>query len=183
MTTYGYARVSRKGQDTSPQVEDLTKMGADTIVEEVGSGGDNDRPAWNDLLARLTAGDALIVTKLDRASRSASYLMALQDSLHERGVTLVYENTRHHPTNRADRMNYGIRALFAEDERFAIRERTTRTLTYMRDKGVKMGRKEVLTPRQKVAIRQKHKQGRTISELARTYDCSRTTIRKTLEAA
>lgn len=183
MTTYGYARVSRKGQDTSPQVEDLKKMGADTILEEIGSGGDDNRPQWNDLLDRLAAGDALVLTKLDRASRNAGYLMRLQDALHERGVTLVYENTRHNPNNRADRMNYGIRALFAEDERFAIKERTTRTLTYMRDKGVKVGRKEVLTPRQKVAIRQKHKEGRSISELARTYDCSRTTIRNTLDAA
>jgi predicted site-specific integrase-resolvase len=63
----GYARVSRaEGQDLAPQVGALEAAGCRRIHEERASGGRWDRPELAHLLGRLTAGDVLVVWKLDR---------------------------------------------------------------------------------------------------------------------
>lgn len=181
MTTYGYARVSTKKQSTDTQEEYLRKAGAEEVRSETASGADLTRPVWSALMEELEEGDELIVVNLDRIARDAAYLLDFQrDILDARGVTLIYDNRRHNPRNRSDRMTYGIKALFAEDERLGTKERTTRTLTYMRESGE--GRKLLVTDAvaKKVRAAQARDPQRTITSLAKEFELSRTTIRKIL---
>lgn len=71
--TYYYARVSSDGQNLASQLKTFHEMGAtdrDIITDKI-SGKDTDRPGYQALKGQLLRrGDTLIVTKLDRLSRT-----------------------------------------------------------------------------------------------------------------
>jgi len=66
----GYARVSTQDQDTQAQISALKAAGCAPIFQEQASGGRWDRPELHRLLGHLRQGDAVVVWKLDRLSRS-----------------------------------------------------------------------------------------------------------------
>ena len=73
---YGYARVStatqgRDGNSLEDQVSALTAYGCQEIIQEAYTGKTMERPAFQALLKRLSTGDTLVVTKLDRFARSS----------------------------------------------------------------------------------------------------------------
>ena len=72
---YGYARVSTDGQSVEAQVAALRAAGADHVFREVASGAKTDRAQLRQALARLAAGDVLMVTRLDRLARSTRDLL------------------------------------------------------------------------------------------------------------
>ena len=65
-----YVRVSTDGQSVEAQVAVLRAAGADHVFREVASGAKTDRTQLRQALARLAAGDVLLVTRLDRLARS-----------------------------------------------------------------------------------------------------------------
>ena len=67
---YGYIRVSTREQNEARQVDAMKKFGVDQMVMDKQSGKDFDRPAYQALLARLTAGDVLVVKSIDRLGRN-----------------------------------------------------------------------------------------------------------------
>jgi DNA invertase Pin-like site-specific DNA recombinase len=78
----GYARVSKTGdQDTAAQVGALKAAGCTRIYEERASGGRWDRPELHRLLDHLRPGDALVVWKLDRLSRSLKDLLHILEKI------------------------------------------------------------------------------------------------------
>src|SRR5277367_678190 len=72
---YGYARVSTDGQSVDAQVRQLTKAGCKKVFREVASGAKTDRSQLRRALDHLTAGDVLMVTRLDRLARSTRDLL------------------------------------------------------------------------------------------------------------
>jgi DNA invertase Pin-like site-specific DNA recombinase len=72
MTVYGYARVSTDGQTLDAQLSALKAAGAERIFIEKQSGAKTDRAALAKALASLSAGDVLLVTRLDRLLGPAS---------------------------------------------------------------------------------------------------------------
>ncbi|MUO87744.1 recombinase family protein, partial [Agrobacterium vitis] len=66
----GYALVSTDEQATEAQEIDLRSAGCDMIVQEHGSGASRARPALSKLLREISAGDTLVVVRLDRLARS-----------------------------------------------------------------------------------------------------------------
>jgi DNA invertase Pin-like site-specific DNA recombinase len=68
---YGYARVSTDGQSVAAQVAALTAAGAVKVYRAVASGAETDRAQLHQVLARLAAGDVLLVTRLDRIARTS----------------------------------------------------------------------------------------------------------------
>jgi hypothetical protein len=71
---HGYARVSTDGQSVKAQVAALTAAGAVTVYREVASGAQTDRAELRQVLARLAAGDVLMVTRLYRQKSPQSTL-------------------------------------------------------------------------------------------------------------
>ena len=66
----GYARVSTDGQTLDVQQSALINAGCERVFSEKQSGaGVADRAQLAKAIAALTAGDCLIVTKLDRLAR------------------------------------------------------------------------------------------------------------------
>lgn len=82
----GYARVSTDDQVHDAQMDELRAVGCEQIFQEQGSGASRARPVLTRLLGDLTAGDVLVVVRLDRLARSVSHLLQVIEDLEERGV-------------------------------------------------------------------------------------------------
>lgn len=121
---YGYARVSTVGQDLEVQIQQLKDNGAAEINSEKFTGTKKDRPQFTKLLARLKAGDTLIVTKLDRFARSTVDAITTVKELFERGVKIHVLNIGVIEDTVTGRLILAIFSAFAEFERDMIVERT-----------------------------------------------------------
>jgi DNA invertase Pin-like site-specific DNA recombinase len=79
--SFGCARVSANEQDTVAQVSALKSAGCEKIFREKASGGRWDRPELIRLLDQLRKGDILIVSRLDRLSRSLRDLLMIMERI------------------------------------------------------------------------------------------------------
>ena len=85
----GYARVSTREQHLSGQIDQLRAAGCTKIFADQGSGKDiRKRTNLGRLLEYVRAGDVVVVTQLDRLSRSLMDLLSLVDRLGKQGVAL-----------------------------------------------------------------------------------------------
>lgn len=108
--------------------------------EEIESGARNDRPELAAAIQLAKARKAtLLISKLDRISRNASFLMQLQDS----GVEFVATDM---PS--ADRFTVSILACVAQRERELISQRTKAGLAIAKARGVALGNPKVLKARE-----------------------------------
>lgn len=82
----GYARVSSDDRVHDAQMDELRAAGCERIFQEHGSGTSRARPVLTRLLGELTAGDVLVVVRLDRLARSVSHLLQVIEDLKGRGV-------------------------------------------------------------------------------------------------
>ncbi|MGQ3213522.1 MAG: recombinase family protein [Shinella sp.] len=82
----GYARVSTGDQFKDTQVDELRAAGCHRIQQEHGASASSARPVLAKLIKELTAGDVLVVVRLDRLARSVSHLLDVIENLEERGV-------------------------------------------------------------------------------------------------
>jgi DNA invertase Pin-like site-specific DNA recombinase len=86
---YGYARCSSAQQDTSIQIDALTKAGCEIIREEKVSGTSlQGRTELQTLLEFLREGDELVVTRIDRLARSIFDLQVIVKALEDKRVSL-----------------------------------------------------------------------------------------------
>ncbi len=126
---YGYARVStltqeKNGNSLEEQVSALTSYGCQEIVQEAYSGKTMERPAFTALLAKLTAQDTLVVTKLDRFARTAIEGVQTVRSLFDRGVRVHILNMGLVENTLTGNLILTVMLAFAEYERGTIIERT-----------------------------------------------------------
>jgi DNA invertase Pin-like site-specific DNA recombinase len=70
-TTYGYARVSTRDQNLDRQLDAIREFDVTgrQIYRDKASGKDFDQPAWKRLMARLKAGNLLVVKSINRLGR------------------------------------------------------------------------------------------------------------------
>ena len=97
MAIYGYARVSSYGQllygsSLDEQEAELKKYGCDIIIKEQHSAKTMDRPQFQKLIKALKEGDVLVVTKLDRFSRSLIYGSKIIKDLFDRKIKIIILN-------------------------------------------------------------------------------------------
>lgn len=157
----GYVRVSTErqadhGVSLDAQRERIATYCAAQGIELVGiesdegiSGKTLDRPGIKRALARLRAGEAdtLVVTKLDRLSRSVRDILALVDEVFaerrgaKRGAPLYLRSVDAmlDTASPQGRMMLSLMALFAQWEREQIAERTRSALAYLKSQGVRLG--------------------------------------------
>lgn len=148
---YGYARVSTKGQardgnSLEDQTAKLEEAGVTSVFVDAYTGTKLDRPEFSKLLATLSKGDTMVVTKLDRISRSACEGISLVDSLLDRGVKVHILNMGLMDSTPTGKLIRNIMFSFAEFERDMIVERTAEGKAIARQRAdYKEGRKPVVT--------------------------------------
>lgn len=152
---YGYARVSSDGQDRygnskEEQHKALRAAGAEIIFYEHFTGTKADRPEFNKVLAALKSGDMLVVTKIDRFSRSVTDGVTLIDDLIKRDVSVnilnmgIIDNNANNPVSKLMRT---MLFAFAEFERDMIVTRTQEGKAIARQKeGWREGRPALDAP-------------------------------------
>lgn len=76
-TTYGYARVSAKGQNLDRQIIALGDFPVrkDKIYADKASGKDFDRPAYKRLVSKINPGDVIVVKSIDRLGRNYNEIL------------------------------------------------------------------------------------------------------------
>ena len=149
----GYARVSTKEQSFDLQLDALRKAGCKKIYQETVSGAKAARVQLDLMLDNLSAGDVLVIWKLDRLGRSLRHLVELVHGLMEKGVGLKSLNDPIDTTTPQGHLSFNLFASLAEFERDLIRERTQAGLSAARARGRRGGRPRGLPSSAEVTAR------------------------------
>ena len=162
------------------QLAALKRAGCKQIFTDKATGAHIKRPELAKCIKALKAGDTLVVWKLDRLGRSLHDLIGLLDDLKTRGV--VFRSVTESidtatPTGRAMWQMVGI---LAELERSLIQERTKAGRAAAQARGVKMGRKPLLSAQQVTHARKLLEQGEHHNTVARSLHVSRRTLYRAL---
>ena len=173
----GYARVSTSDQSLEHQIELLKENGCEEIFEEKISGAIKKRPELEKLLGQIRRDDILVVSKLDRLARSTHHLLEIVELLREKKAAFCslgepWADT----TSHAGKMIMTVFAGIAEFERDLIRERTSVGRENAMKRGVRFGRPKKLSSQQKELILQLREEGKSVQELAKTFNVDRSTI-------
>lgn len=187
MRNIGYARCSTDKQDVQAQRNKLLELGcpADRIYIDHGYTGTKlGRPALDQALAAVDAGDRLTVTKLDRFARSVPDARSLADQLVARGVTLCIGSQCYDPTDPFGKMFFNILATFAEFEVDLLRMRTREGMAVAKANGKLKGKPPKLSAQQQAHVVQLWKaHDHTVAEIAGLVGVSRPAIYRVLERA
>ena len=176
----GYARVSTDDQKLDLQKDALSKAGCVDVYEEKVSGkSTTDRPVLDYCLRALSAGDALVVWRLDRLGRSLPDLVRIVTELESKGITFESLTEKIETGSATGKLVFHVFAALAEFERNLIRERTQAGLAAARARGRKGGRKPALGEKQVREIRLLLADPETtVSDVASRYGVSRATLYK-----
>jgi DNA invertase Pin-like site-specific DNA recombinase len=173
----GYARVSTDGQTLDAQQAALREAGCERVFAEKQSGAKTDRAALAKAIAALTAGDTLIVTKLDRLARSTRDLLNTLAGIAEAGATFRSLGDPWCDTTSAHgRLMLTVLGGLAEFERHLILARTSEGRQRAQQRGVRFGRKPTLTVHQQQEALARRAAGEALVDIARSYAVSHSTI-------
>jgi DNA invertase Pin-like site-specific DNA recombinase len=175
---YGYARTSTGGQSVTAQVAQLRAAGCDQVFRETTGASRSDRRALQRALDQLSPGDVLIVTSLDRLARSTRDLLNTLTAIADRKAGFrSLDDAWADTTTRHRHLMLAVLGGLAAFEHDLRRARTNEGQARAVARGVKLGAKPKLTPRQqKEAIRRRDRGDETLREIARSYNVSHSTI-------
>lgn len=164
-----YYRVSTKQQGNSGLGLEAQKTAVANFIKsrgaievpppftEIESGKNDARPELRKAIDYCKkSGATLLIAKLDRLSRNASFIFQLRDELQKANVDFIACDLPE-----ANTLTLGIMASMAQHEAEIISQRTKAGLAEAKRKGVKLGNPDNLTPEAKA------KAHKTISDKAR----------------
>ncbi len=141
MAIVGYARVSTTDQDLSIQRAALEKSGCEKIFAEKQSGTRQEgRVQLDACLDYLREGDTLMVTRIDRLSRSLRDLQNLVHDLKEEGIYLKATEQPIDTSTAAGKAFLDMLGVFAEFETNLRRERQLEGVAKAKKEGKYKGR-------------------------------------------
>jgi len=178
------ARVSTDGQTLAAQDAALRGAGCAKVYSETASGAKTDRAALRKAVASLREGDVLMVTRRDRLARSTRVLLNTLDEISKRGAGFksladVWADT----AMPHGRLMLTVVGGLAEFERELIKSRTGEGRARAKAAGVHMGRPAKLTPHQRREAVARRDAGEALTDIARTFGVSHTTIGRLTSAA
>lgn len=139
------------------------------IYEDVASGGSTrKRPELARALQAVATqeADVLVVSKLDRLTRSMLDFAQIMEQARKEGWALVVIDLAVDMTTPNGALIAGIMSVLAEWERQIISERTKSALAVARKRGVRLGRKPGVSEETKNLIRFMRREGRSWREVA-----------------
>jgi DNA invertase Pin-like site-specific DNA recombinase len=178
----GYCRVSTEDQNPDLQLAALKRAGCTRIFTDKATGVHVKRPQLTRCLAVLHAGDVLVVWKLDRLGRSLRDLIVLLDELKARDVAFRSLTESIDTTTPTGRAMWQMVRILAELERSLIQERTKAGRAAAQARGVKMGRKPLLSAPQVAHARTLLAQGERPVHVVHLLRVSRRILERALAA-
>lgn len=186
----GYIRVSSDDQNEARQVEGLRQaLGRDpdrVFLDQI-SGKDRDRPAFQDMLAYVRAGDRLVVHSIDRLARSLADLEKTVEQLTAKGVEVEFVKERLHFTGQGDEafavFQRQLLGAFAQFERSIIRERQREGIELAKRRGTYKGRAPALSSDARADLVAKVAAGASHTLLMAEFGVSKATFYRYLNAA
>ena len=169
LSLFGYARVSTDGQTLDAQQAALAAAGAERVFAEKISGAITDRKALARALAALGAGDVLLVTRLDRFTRSTRDLLNVLDTIAKAGAGFrsladAWADT----TTAHGRLMLTVLGGLAEFERELIKARTDEGRKRAQVRGIRFGRKLKLTTHQRQEAIARREIGEALVDIGRS---------------
>lgn len=130
-----------------------------------------------------SAGDTLVVWRLDRLGRSLRHLIDTVTELQEEGIGFKSLTESIDTTTSGGKLVFHIFGALAEFEREIIRERTNAGLYAARARGRKGGRRIKLTPKQLQILRELYDSKQTsVADICKSLEISRATFYRYMQA-
>lgn len=132
------------------QIEALVRFGVkrEDIFQDKRSGKDLKRGGLLDVMSLVRSGDAIVVWRFDRLSRSLRDLLKVFDDLSERGVHLKSIHEQLDTTTPMGKLMFQLAGMLAEFERNLISARTAQGMQTAKERGRKFGPDRLLTDKQ-----------------------------------
>lgn len=176
----GYARVSSTEQNLDVQLKQLQDIGCEKIYEESISGKSADRPELIAMMNFARAGDVIHVMKTDRLARSTIDALQIADKLEKKGVGLVLHDLGNIDINSdCGRIIYTVISSFGELERKKILQRCSEGRKLAKAQGRHLGRFK--NEKLHAQIKEYFAKGMNKNLIAKTLNCSRTTVYRALK--
>lgn len=152
--TYGYVRISTKGQREDRQLAAMREFGvpAESIVIEKQSGKDFVRPLYLQLVGMLEPGDVLVIKSIDRLGRNYEEILEQWASLtREKKIAIVVLDMPLLDTREGRDLTGTLIAdivlqllsYVAQTEREFIRQRQAEGIAAAKERGVCFGRRRI----------------------------------------
>lgn len=142
MALVGYARVSTIDQNLDIQLEALKSAGCKKIFSEKKSGtSKKDRTALDECMEYIREGDTLVVTRIDRLTRSILDLQTLLHYLKDKEINLKALEQPVDTSNASGKFFLDMLGVFAEFETNLRRERQLEGIERAKREGKYKGRK------------------------------------------
>lgn len=151
---YGYLRVSTSEQNEARQLDEMTFRGIspEGLYLDKCSGRDFNRPAYQEMIGRLKAGDRVVVKSIDRLGRNYKEIIEeWKYIVNQVGADIEVLDMPLLNTSK-DRDLIGtlisdivlqLLSFVAENERNAIRQRQAEGIAAAKQRGIHMGRPSV----------------------------------------
>ncbi|MBA2710246.1 MAG: recombinase family protein [Tatlockia sp.] len=153
MAFVGYARVSTIDQNLAIQLDVLKSAGCKKIFSEKKSGtSKQDRTALDECMDYIREGDTLVVTRIDRLTRSILDLQTLLHYLKEKGIHLKALEQPVDTSNASGKFFLDMLGVFAEFETNLRRERQLEGIERAKKEGIYQGRKPTAQARKEEVI-------------------------------
>lgn len=174
----GYARVSTEGQAESGAGMAAQRAAIEQACEARGwalldietdngaTGTNTDRPGLQRALDRIEPGQALVVAKLDRLSRSVQDAAALMDRARSEGWALVGLDLGVDTSTAAGRLVANVLAAVAQWESDAVSERTSAALQARIAAGAQLGRPDRVPDETVARIKRWRSRGQSLPWIA-----------------
>ncbi|WP_137726472.1 recombinase family protein [Prescottella subtropica] len=185
MARFGYARVSTRDQNPDHQIDALLAAGvtAEYLFVDKISGKLASRPQLDLMLAKLRAGDEVVVTRLKRIGRSQQHLLELVRWFGDHDVDFIVLEQGIDTSTPGGRLVFHFLAALAEYDREMIVEGTRDGLAAARARGRVGGRPPALSQIQLDQAQQMYDSGRyTVDQIAAAFTVGRATLYRQLHA-
>jgi DNA invertase Pin-like site-specific DNA recombinase len=181
-----YTRVSTIGQNTERQFDGLD-IPADQLFEDKISGSKKSRPALDQLIKTIRAGDIVHVWSSDRAARNLKHLLELIEAIKSKGAAIhfhkegwTFKEGNDSQDNAMQEMMLSVFGAVHQFQRAMINEAAAEGRAVAKSRGVKFGRKSQFSARQVAEIKEQRESGKSVSKIAIDFDTRRPAIYRAL---
>lgn len=188
MATYGYGRVSRDSQSSSTQkfmIEQALGMSVDEWYEDHAVSGTtkaSTRPLFGKMVSEAVSGDVLVFSRVDRIARKTSDVLVTVEGLLTRGIDVYILQIGKTPlSSKEGMMQLTLYAMFAENERLSIVERTRDALARKKAEGIVLGPPLRISPETLKALCEGRAAGKTLDALSAEHKIDRTTVNRVVK--